>query len=123
MMEMSARQTGITLIESLVVIAIIGIISSLAAPSFQWLREIAEQKQVIQQLHAAVLTARHRSVMMGSATHLCPSPIRLTADVSQIYINVLNAVMTMVSVLLFGTRGKATGNFRTLFGLHQRGGG
>ena len=82
-MEMSARQTGITLIESLVVIAIIGIISSLAAPSFQWLREIAEQKQVIQQLHAAVLTARHRSVMTGSATHLCPSPIRLTADVSQ----------------------------------------
>ena len=83
MMEMSARQTGITLIESLVVVAIIGIISSLAAPSFQWLREIAEQKQVIQQLHAAVLTARHRSLIMGSATHLCPSPIRLTADVSQ----------------------------------------
>ena len=83
MMEMSARQTGITLIESLVVMAIIGIISSLAAPSFQWLRENAEQKQVIQQLHAAVLTARHRSVMMGSATHLCPSPIRLTADVNQ----------------------------------------
>ena len=83
MMEMSARQTGITLIESLVVIAVIGILSGLSAPSFQWLREIAEQKQVIQQLHAAVLTARHRSVLMGSAIHLCPSPIRLTADVSQ----------------------------------------
>ena len=61
MMEMSARQTGITLIESIVVIAIIGIISCLAAPSFQWLREIAEQKQVIQQLHAAVLTARRET--------------------------------------------------------------
>ena len=83
MMEMSARQTGITLIESLVVIAVIGILSGLSAPSFQWLREIAEQKQVIQQLHAAVLTARHRSVLMGSAIHLCPSPVRLTADVSQ----------------------------------------
>lgn len=74
MMEVWARQTGITLIESLVVIAIMGILSGLAVPSFQWFREAAEQKQVIYQLHAAVLTARHRSVMMGSATHLCPSP-------------------------------------------------
>lgn len=83
MMEVWARQTGITLIESLVVIAIMGILSGLAVPSFQWFREAAEQKQVIYQLHAAVLTARHRSVMMASATHLCPSPIRLTASVSQ----------------------------------------
>ena len=83
MMEMSARQTGITLIESLGVIAIIGIISSLAAPSFQWLRETAEQKRVIHQLHAAVLTARHTSVMMGSATHICPAQIMRAADVSQ----------------------------------------
>ena len=83
MMQMRARQTGITLIESLVVIAIIAIISGMAVPSFQWLRATAEQKRVIHQLHAAVLTARHRSVMMGSATHLCPSPIRITSDVSQ----------------------------------------
>ena len=83
MMQMRARQTGITLIESLVVIAIIAILSGMAVPSFQWLRETAEQKRVINQLHAAVLTARHRSVMKGSATHICPAPIMRTADVSQ----------------------------------------
>ena len=83
MMEMSARQSGITLIESLVVIAIIGMLSGLALPSIQWLRETAEQKRVIHQLHAAVLTARHRSVMMRNAIHLCPSPTRMVADKSQ----------------------------------------
>ena len=82
MMEMSARQTGITLIESLVVIAVIGILSGLSAPSFQWLREIAEQKQVIQQLHAAVLTARHRSVLMGSAMSSDNSPDPVSDRVS-----------------------------------------
>lgn len=83
MMQMRAKQIGITLIESLLVIAIIAILSGMAVPSFQWLRDIAEQKWVINQLHAAVLTARHRSVMMGSATHICPAPIMRTADVSQ----------------------------------------
>jgi len=83
MMQMRAKQIGITLIESLVVIAIIAILSGMAVPSFQWLRETAEQKRVINQLHAAVLTARHWSVMMGSATHICPAPIMRTADVSQ----------------------------------------
>ena len=82
MVQMRAKQIGITLIESLVAIAIIAIISGMAVPSFQWLRENAEQKRVINQLHAAVLTARHRSVMMGSATHICPAPIMRTADVS-----------------------------------------
>ena len=83
MVQMRAKQIGITLIESLVAIAIIAIISGMAVPSFQWLRENAEQKRVINQLHAAVLTAGHRSVMMGSATHICPAPIMRTADVSQ----------------------------------------
>jgi prepilin-type N-terminal cleavage/methylation domain-containing protein len=78
-----ARQTGITLIESLVVMAIITILLGMAVPSFQWLRETAAQKRVIHQLHAAVLTARHRSVMMGNVTHLCPSPLSLVTDMSQ----------------------------------------
>ena len=83
MMQMWARQTGVTLIECLVVIAIIAILSGMAVPSFQWLRETAEQKRVVHQLHAAVLTARHRSVVMGIATHICPAPIMRAADVSQ----------------------------------------
>ena len=83
MMQMRARQTGVTLIESIVVIAIIAILSSMTVPSFQWLRAMAEQKRVIHQLHAAVLTARHRSIMVGKTTHICPAPITPTADVSQ----------------------------------------
>ena len=35
MMQMRAKQIGITLIESLVVIAIIAILSGMAVPSFQ----------------------------------------------------------------------------------------
>ncbi len=83
MMRVRTRQTGITLIESLVVIAIIAILSGMAVPSVQWLRETAEQKRVIHQLHAAVLTARHRSVMMGNAIHLCAAPISLVTGISQ----------------------------------------
>ena len=82
MMQVWARQTGMTLIESLVVIAIIAILSGIAVPSFLWLRETAEQKRVIHQLHVAVLTARHRSVMMGITTYICPSPRLVTIDMS-----------------------------------------
>ena len=81
-MQMWARQIGITLIESLVVIAIIAILSGIAMSSFQWLRETAQQKRVIHQLHAAVLTARHRSVMKATATYVCPSPEAVITAVS-----------------------------------------
>lgn len=81
MMQMSAKQNGITLIECIVVIAIMAILSGMAIPSFQWLREIAQQKRVIHELHAAVLTARHRSVITGSATYICPAPRKRVMDV------------------------------------------
>ena len=79
---MWARQIGITLIESLVVITIMAILSGIAVPSFQWLRETAQQKRVIHQLHAAVLTARHRSVMKAASTYVCPSPEAVITAVS-----------------------------------------
>jgi prepilin-type N-terminal cleavage/methylation domain-containing protein len=81
-MQMWARQIGITLIESLVVIAIIAILSGIAMSSFQWLRETAQQKRVIHQLQAAVLTARHRSIMKAAATYVCPSPAAVITAVS-----------------------------------------
>lgn len=74
MMQSSAKHIGVTFIECLFVVAIIATISSAAMPSFKWLKEIAQQKRVIHQLQAAVLTARHRSIMLGSGTYLCPPP-------------------------------------------------
>lgn len=72
-----------TLIECLVVIAIVAILSGMAAPSFQRLKEIAQQKRVILELQAAVLTARHRSVMTGSDTHICPLPRGVITGIGQ----------------------------------------
>ena len=82
-MQLLAKHTGITLIECLVVIAIIAILMGMAVPSFQWFKEIAQQKRVIYQLQAAVLTARHRSVMTLSATYICPPPTKVSRGVGE----------------------------------------
>lgn len=82
-MQVSAKHTGITLIECLVVITIIAILMGMAVPSFQWFKEIAQQKRVIYQLHAAVLTARHRSIMALGATYICPPPTRVLTGVGE----------------------------------------
>jgi prepilin-type N-terminal cleavage/methylation domain-containing protein len=82
-MQVSAKHTGITLIECLVVITIIAILMGMAVPSFQWFKEIAQQKRVIYQLHAAVLTARHRSIMALGATYICPPPTRVFTGVGE----------------------------------------
>ncbi len=71
-MQVPAKQKAFSLIECLVVIAIMAILSSMAMPSFKWLKEIAHQKRVIHQLHAAVLTARHVSVINETAMYICP---------------------------------------------------
>ena len=82
-MQVWARQSGITFIESILVLAIVAILSGLAVPSFKWLREVAKHKRVTHQLHAAVLTARHTSVMEDVATYICPSPNAFPSDVKE----------------------------------------
>ena len=57
------KHVGFTLIECLVVISIIAILTAMAVPSFRQLKDHAQQLQVIHQLHAAVLMARHLSII------------------------------------------------------------
>ena len=61
---------GIYLIECLVVISIIAILTAMAVPSFRQLKDHAQQLQVIYQLHAAVLVARHLSIISTARPNL-----------------------------------------------------
>ena len=81
-MQVTVKQNGITLFECLIVLAIMAILSSMAMPSFNLLRDVAHQKRMIHQLNAAVLTARHRSVIDGKATYLCPAQKTMVVDMS-----------------------------------------
>ena len=80
-MLVTVKQNGITLFECLIVLAIMAILSLMAMPSFNLLRDVAHQKRVIHQLHAAVLTARHSSVINGQATYICPAQRTVAIDV------------------------------------------
>ena len=72
------HKTGFTLVECLVVIALIAILTTMAVPSFQLLKAHPQQLRVIYQLQAAVLMARHLSIIERSAIQVCPRPITLT---------------------------------------------
>lgn len=78
MMLKQATYGGFTLIECLVVISIIAVLTTMAVPSLQRLKAHAQQLRVIYQLQAAVLMARHLSIIERSAIHVCPRPITLT---------------------------------------------
>ena len=77
------KHAGFTLIECLVVISIIAILTAIAVPSFQQLKAHAQQLQVIYQLQAAVLMARHLSIIEQSTVHVCPVRAGITMDTSQ----------------------------------------
>lgn len=63
---------GFTLIECLIVLILVTILTSLASPMFSTLLERAHQQQVIYQLKAAVLLARHTSLIERTPVHICP---------------------------------------------------
>ena len=77
------KHAGFTLIECLVVISIIAILTAMAVPSFRQLKDHAQQLQVIYQLHAAVLMARHLSLIEHSTVLVCPARAEITMDKSR----------------------------------------
>lgn len=74
------KHAGFTLIECLVVISIIAIMTAMAMPSFRQLKDHAQQLQVIYQLQAAVLMARHLSIIEQSTVLICPARAGITMD-------------------------------------------
>ena len=82
MMLKQTKHAGFTLIECLVVISIIAILTTMAVPSFRQLKDHAQQLQVIYQLQAAVLMARHLSVVEQRAVLICPARAGMTMDMS-----------------------------------------
>ena len=76
------KHVGFTLIECLVVISIIAILTTMAVPSFRQLKDHAQQLQVIHQLHAAVLMARHLSIIEQSTVLICPARAGMAMDKS-----------------------------------------
>ena len=82
MMLKQTEHKGFTLIECLVTISIIAILMAIAVPSFQQLKAHAQQWQVIYQLQAAVLMARHLSIMEQRAILVCPARTGVTMGMS-----------------------------------------
>jgi prepilin-type N-terminal cleavage/methylation domain-containing protein len=83
MMLKQTKHGGFTLIECLVVISIIAILTAMAVPSFRQLKDHAQQLQVIYQLHAAVLMARHLSIIEHSTALICPARAGMKIETSQ----------------------------------------
>jgi prepilin-type N-terminal cleavage/methylation domain-containing protein len=83
MMLKQTKHAGFTLVECLVVISILAIMTAMAVPSFRQLNDHAQQLQVIYQLQAAVLMARHLSIIEQTTVLICPARARMRMDASQ----------------------------------------
>ena len=79
-MYLRDRQSGFTFTEVMVVIALLSILLSIAAPSFQGLITQSRLTSISTQLRSALLTARSEAIKSNRQVTLCASEDKLTCS-------------------------------------------
>ena len=74
------KHAGFTLIECLMVVSIMAILTAMAVPSFRKFKDHAQQLQVVYQLQAAALMARHLSIIQQTTVLVCPASVGVTVE-------------------------------------------
>lgn len=67
------KSAGVTLMEMLTVIAVLGILATLAVPSFSTLRYNADRSAAVNDFFHAIFLARSESIKRGQVVSLCKS--------------------------------------------------
>lgn len=78
--QSATRQRGLTLVEILIVLVIVGFLATLAAPSFQGTIERNRRGVALEESLALLTTARAEAVSRASAVTLCASSDQATCN-------------------------------------------
>ncbi len=79
---MSHKQTGMTLIEMVIALAVIGILTGYAVPSYQTFKHNKMMSTEINRLVSSLHFARNQSIILGHHVVLCPSQSLISCDAS-----------------------------------------
>jgi type IV fimbrial biogenesis protein FimT len=79
---MSHKQTGMTLIEMMIALAVIGILTGYAVPGYQQFKHNKMMTTEINRLVSSLHFARNQSIILGRHVLLCPSQSLVSCDAS-----------------------------------------